>query len=88
MESHSDQRVLQRLAVLNEVLITAGRLFVLDSRSSEMQMNYLIAHSADPRRLADLTGEYIKHAGGYIYLSANGEAKTLNELPPAFPRMT
>lgn len=82
MESDSDQRVLQRLAVLNEVLITAGCLFVLDSRSGERQMSYRIAHSADPRRLANLTGKYIKQAGGYIYLSANGEAEALDELPP------
>ena len=74
-------RDLQRHEVVNEVFITACRLFVLDSRLGEMQMSYLLADYADPRRLGDATGKYVKRAIGYAQINENGSAKAFSELP-------
>jgi hypothetical protein len=72
---------LERHAVVNEVFMTACCLFVLDSRFGEMQMSYRLADYADPRRLGDLTGKYVKRASGYIQIRENGNARALDELP-------
>jgi hypothetical protein len=77
----TDARGLQRHTVVNEVFMAACRLFVLDSRLSEMQMNYLLADYADPRRLGDVTGKYVKRATGYAQINENGSAKAFDELP-------
>lgn len=72
---------LERLVVVNEAFLTACCLFVLDSRFGEMQMNYRLADHADPQRLGDLTGKYVKRATGYAQIKKNGDACALGELP-------
>ncbi|WP_035851016.1 hypothetical protein [Kitasatospora azatica] len=74
-------RDLQRHIVVNEVFMTACCLFVLDSHRSEMQMNYLLADDAAPHRLGNVSGKYVKRAGGYAHVHENGSAETLDELP-------
>jgi hypothetical protein len=74
-------RDLERLAVVNEVFLTACRLFVLDSRSGEMQESYRRADYADPRRLGDVTGKYVKRAVGYVRVFENGQGDSFGELP-------
>jgi len=46
-----------------------------------MQMNYLLADYADPRRLGDVSGKYVKRGTGYLQILENGAARQLNELP-------
>jgi hypothetical protein len=72
---------LEHLAVANEVFVTAASLFVLDARLGEMQMSYRLADHADPKRLGDVTGKYVKRAIGYIQVHDNGGARALDELP-------
>ncbi len=67
--------------VVNEVLMTACCLFVLDSRFGEMQMSYRLADHADPGRLGDVAGKYVKRATGYVQVGENGTAGALEELP-------
>ncbi|MGH3168559.1 MAG: hypothetical protein ACRDN0_22090 [Trebonia sp.] len=76
-----DAHVLEFLAIANEAFLTACRLFVLDSRSSEMAMSYLLADYADPLRLGEITGKYVKRATGYMKAFENGHAHSLDELP-------
>jgi hypothetical protein len=73
--------ILDRLTVAHEVFLTACRLFVLDSRFGEMQMTYLLADQADPARLGDVTGKYVKRATGYAHVLDNGNAQWVAELP-------
>jgi hypothetical protein len=67
--------------VANEALMTACCLFVLDSRFGEMQMSYRVADHADPGRLGDVAGKYVKRAPGYVRIGEDGTASALGELP-------
>lgn len=61
--------------------MTACCLFVMDARSGEMRMSYRLADTADPGRLGDVTGKYVKRGTGYLHMRENGEARALDELP-------
>jgi len=67
--------------IVNEVFLTACCLFVLDSRFGELQMSYRLADHADPQRLGDVAGKYVKRATGFVHVRENGTAQALDELP-------
>ena len=41
----------------------------------EIQMNYRLADHADPQRLGDITGKYVKRATGYLQIRENGKLR-------------
>jgi hypothetical protein len=68
-------------AAATEVFAIARYLFALEPAFADAAMAYVVAFEADPGRLGDPRGKYIRNSSGYIYIAENGDGCAIRELP-------
>jgi hypothetical protein len=68
-------------AYASEVFTIARALFALSPWFVERAMAYDLASAAEPERLGDLRGKYLKRGDFYIHIKENGDGQAMWELP-------